>query len=302
MDTVKWLAEDHGLVYTYGFMESIFDNPDNKTIITVMKHYTSAMYQADTIYVTTDMMHILLQAAHDLPDDVVFDSHVLLSKRGFVLFEEPIEGIDRHGKTVVLHALLWELDRVAANEKQPDGSEVIMLYFMTDPMDFTDEANKEYFRLSTDHSFPIPPLLLAHIYPAFVGHELPVVSEVGTEIVVGLCKLFVAMQIIAQQKIGAPIKLDPDRASRKRYHREWGKDAPDRIITLITLRRKSIKKDDHEPQKVEWSRRWVVQGFWRRQWYPKSQRHDWKYIHEYIKGPEDKPLIITERRIFNFRR
>jgi hypothetical protein len=74
------------------------------------------------------------------------------------------------------------------------------------------------------------------------------------------------------------------------------------MITLITLRRKSVKKDDEEPAKIEWSRRWVVRGHWRKQWYPKSQTHDYVYIHDFIKGPEDKPLVITERRVFNFRR
>ena len=173
-----------------------------------------------------------------------------------------------------------------------------MLYYFTDPTDFNDDFNEEFMRQLKG---PPPPLMIAHFYPVTVGDTLPKVTITGSDIVVGILKLFVAMQMLAQQKIGAPIRLNPDRASRKRYARQHP-DGPERIITLITLRRKSVKKDDEEPMKVEWSRRWIVRGHWRRQWYPSLKRHDWKYIYECIKGPEDKPLVITERRVFNFRR
>jgi len=304
MDTLKWLRQEHGAAFAYNFFTSVLkwnseefdDAPAN-----LIHHVQTTLWQADTIFITTDMMHLLLQAAHDLPEDIVWDSHILLSKRGFILFEEPIDGVDRSNKKVTMHALAWENERVAADEEHPDGSEAIIVYYFTDPTDFTDDFNKEYLERARLKNIPVPPLLLAHFYPATVGDLLPVVSETGSEIVVGILKLFVAMHMLAQQRIGAPIRLNPDRASRKRYARQHP-DGPERIITLITLRRKSVKKDDEEPMKVEWSRRWIVRGHWRRQWYPSLKRHDWKYIYECIKGPEDKPLVITERRVFNFRR
>lgn len=146
------------------------------------------------------------------------------------------------------------------------------------------------------------PFALGHWYATLEGQKVPRTGLPGSELITELLALFVAMNLVAQQRIGTPMVLDPDRATRRRMKRDFGDDGPERRITLITLRRKSVKKDDEEPKKVEWSRRWPVRGHWRRQWYPKLKRHDWVYIYEYIKGPEDKPLVITERRIFNFRR
>jgi len=295
MDTVKWLRQEYGAIYSYNFFNNLVKGENDDGIFTLIHHLQSTMYQADTIFVTSDMLHLLLQAAHDLPEDVCWDKHALITRRGFVLFEEPIDGTDKNSRNVTIHALAWEYAPTG------DGKEAIIIYYLTDPTDFNDEFNEQYVANCARDSVPVPPLVLAHWYPGIVGELLPQVTEQGSEIVIDMIKLFVAMQLLAQQKIGEPIRLRPDRASRKRFHHEHP-DEPERLITLITLRRKSIKQDDEEPQKVEWSRRWIVRGFWRRQWFPKSKTHDYVYIHEHIKGPEDKPLIITERRVFNFRR
>jgi hypothetical protein len=301
MDTLKWIRDGQGSGFIYNFFSSLYhSNPDefHGEVFDLVHRVQATLWRADTIFITTDMMHLLLQAAHDLPEDIVWDSHILISKMGFVLFEEPIDGVDRSNRQVTMHGLAWENIRLAATEEYPDGRDVIMIYYFTDPTDFNDEFNAKFL---DQLEGPPPPLMIAHFYPVTVGTPLPKVTIMGSEIVVGILKLFVAMQMLAQQRIGAPMRLRPDRASRKRYAREHP-DGPERIITLITLRRKSVKKDDEEPMKVEWSRRWVVRGFWRRQWYPSLKRHDWKYIYEHVKGPEDKPLIVTERHVFNFRR
>jgi hypothetical protein len=44
----------------------------------------------------------------------------------------------------------------------------------------------------------------------------------------------------------------------------------------------------------EWSHRWVVRGHWREQWYPSEGVHRLIWIEAFVKGPEDRPLIIKD--------
>lgn len=324
MDMHKWHASEDGLALTFGFFDDFFNRKVDQTskhpytkndresdAVKMAKNIVSTLWRADTMYVTTEMQHLLLQAAHDLPPDAEFNVQNLITPVGFCLFEETMYGEDVHGDTVAVSGMAWHTAPVREWFDEDTGEThsldepqtVIAIYFYTPTDDPEDIANRTWVPALRDQGIVIPPLALAHFYPGLEGKKVPAtVPEVkGAELIMGMLRLFLAIQYIGQQPIGQPVRLRPDRATRKRFIREHP-DEPERLISLITLRRKKVKKDDEEPQKVEWSRRWVVRGFWRKQWYPKAGRHDWKYIHEYIKGPEDKPLIITERRVFNFRR
>lgn len=319
MDTHKWAISEKGRWYNIVFFNTVLEkvvkgtfDPDPNAPVdpelvaasaALAAVYGEALYRADTMYVTSDMLHILMAAAHDLPADAAFDEHVLITDRGFCLFEEPIVGTDSKGRSTCINGMVWFKDlihRTSDNYELTEPELGLIIYFLVDPYAQEDAYNQgfaEHMRQVYDTS--VPPMTLQHFYPVKFGQTVPDWDAPGSGLIREMLRLFLAMQLIAQQKIGTPMQMRPDRAVRKRAFK-W--DGRDRVITLITLRRKSVKKDDHEPQKVEWSRRWVVQGHWRRQWYPKSQTHDYVYIHEFVKGPEDKPLVITERRVFNFRR
>lgn len=49
---------------------------------------------------------------------------------------------------------------------------------------------------------------------------------------------------------------------------------------------------------VDWNCQWIVQGHWRKQWHPSTETHVPTFIHEYVKGPEDKPLKVPTSTIF----
>jgi hypothetical protein len=310
MDTLAWHIQDYGEAMLQGFYESFFKaNPDlvkgdeAVDIIAAKQmamHTAIALHRADTIYVTSDMLHILMQAAHDLPEEAVFDDHVLISKYGFVYFEEAIVGEDRHGETMCIHAISWETNPIAASESNPDPMKAIVIYFWTDPYDDRVGLNEKYGKQLREVGIPVPPLSLDHFYPAKVGDHVPKLEGLtkGQQLVIEVSKIFIAMHLLAQQRIGEPVKMRPDRATRKRMARKY--NAGDRLVTLITLRRRKAAKDNHEPAKIEYTRRWLVRGHWRRQ--PDKHGWHWTYIYEYLKGPEDKPFIPTERRIFDFKR
>jgi hypothetical protein len=307
MDQQKWQREEMGIQYTLSFFADFLDKKGDEDYrhdlpgiardATALTHSVMVLLNlADTIFLTRDMQHIILQAAHDLPEEAEFDFRTFITPCGFCMFEETVYGKDRIGLTIGVSAMAWNLAPI-----QGEPHEALMLYFFTSTDDMEDDVNREVMPRIRARGDSIGPLALCHWYPALEGARIPAAGEPGTELVTGLLKLFVAMNLIAQQKIGEPMQMRPTRAQRRRIERDPNYPHPDKRITLITLRRKSVKHDD-EPKEIVRTHRWLVRGHWRRQWYPSTKRHEWKYIYEYVKGPEDKPLLITERRVFNFRR
>jgi hypothetical protein len=304
-DCCNYYRSDDGIDAGSAFLMGLFRNytPPLETMRKIYMDMVSCLYQADTIYVTSDMIHLAMQAAHDMPDTTQFNMKSLLSIRGFVLLEEKIIGKDKSGLDYAVHAFAWERELIL-NPYNRDGGYApgVGLYFFTDPYDDDDSANEELREILKEQDYPIPPLVLSHYFPLVEGYRPTRENDhiPGHAIVTELLRLFMSLMYLSHQTIGEPIKLRPDRATRRRAQREWNMNDP--LITVITLRRKSVKPDNHEPGKVEWSRRWLVKGFWRNQWYPSLGIHQPVYIHEYIKGPEDKPFIPPSGRVFNFRR
>lgn len=72
-------------------------------------------------------------------------------------------------------------------------------------------------------------------------------------------------------------------------------------VTLVSLRRRRYASDEEkEAEAREYSHRWIVRGHMRNQPVgPRNadggQRHERVYIAPYIKGPEDKPLVLKDR-------
>ncbi len=317
MDALKWHREEYGQNVIVNYLRSVYENAarlDGTPLTThelimveAMLHddarlVTQTLHRADTCYITSDMLHLVLQAAHDMPDDQIqIDFRNLMTPCGFVLLEEPISGEDRNGSLTVFNAMAWNSYELRLNPHTSEMERCLVLHFYADTYDDTDGGNLRVREICQEHGIPVPPLTLLHMFYAFDGHIITHNELPGGAIVEELLKVFYAIQLLSHQTIGEPMQLRPDRGTRKRFARDFP-DEPERLITLITLRRKTVKKDDEPDGTVEWQSRWVVRGHWRRQWYPKLKRHDWKYIHEYIKGPEDKPLRLTERRVFDFRR
>jgi hypothetical protein len=303
MDLLKWHKTRIGELFTQNFHENILTKDNQGTpdqiisdATTLTRNVTQTLWRADTMYVTSDMQHIMLQAAHDLPDDYRFDMHEILCPTGFCLFEENMYGEDKSGVTMAISAMTWY--QILHNDEK-----VLVLGFWSPTHDPSDKATWDFVSMLHDDNIPVPPLSLCHYFMLPDGQDCRPGKNSGypqgSELVDGILTLFAALNILSHQTIGEPVKMPLDRATRKRYQRDF-RDAPERMITLITLRRKSASKPDPDAPPVPWSRRWIVRGHWRKQ--PDKTGWHWKYIYEYVKGPENKPLIITERRVFNFKR
>jgi len=282
-------------------LEKYFDiYPEAKTVtdlyISGAKEAISHLYRGDACFVTRDILQIAMQAAEDLPDGVEFQEKDLLCPYGFLLLEDGIIVKDKQGDDFLISGFAWGLERSSALL----GRECVELWFLTDSHDQRDAVVKEVVQSDEySDSFFKSPIHINHYFPLELGKPLDYPWKHTEGSIYPAVKLFVALNLLSHQTLAISKPDKPPRASIRRAGR-WKPDPG--YITVITLRHTRKPTETIGEVKVHWSHRWVVGGHWRRQWYPKIQTHRWKYITEYIKGPEDKPLVVRKKRLFNFRR
>ena len=103
---------------------------------------------------------------------------------------------------------------------------------------------------------------------------------------------YALMQFASQSLIQTSAGILP-RHERRRRLREGDEEPPE--TTVVSLRRVAHRHAGGEPAVVDWSHRWFVNGHWRYQYYPSTRDHRQVWISPYIKGPEDKPLVVKQK-------
>ena len=92
------------------------------------------------------------------------------------------------------------------------------------------------------------------------------------------------------QTIAEVVDKQPSRQVQRQLER---KNVPLKQVSVIRLRHLGAKGNGEAT--VNWSHRWVVRGHWRQQ-RCKDENGAWTtrpvFIHPYIKGPEDAPLLV----------
>lgn len=129
--------------------------------------------------------------------------------------------------------------------------------------------------------YPFGKAPLAYVHSAFgrVEERSPMAARMQTFF--ALCK----------QELPAIERHDPTLKEQKLMRRM---DLRNRAISVITLRRHKGDQGNNDTE-VEWSHRWIVRAHWRNQYYPSEGIHRAIPILPYIKGPEDKPLVIHDK-------
>lgn len=312
MDAHRFYSSERGKQVAYGFFVSLFGDFLTKekghsteevasSIKQIGNYLSAALYQADTMSVSPEMHQVVMRAAMDYDGPLFIPPEQLLTPHGFVHLQEAIVGEDSAGKVCTCHAFAWTRHMTV-----PD---LVYFYFLTDSLDERDEVSRELRETSIaeikglDPGFHPSRFELSHWLPVYLtGEEQHTFTHdtfdiQGGFMVEACLKYWIALNIISHQTVGQVEKLAPPRATSKRA-KLWDPERGSRYISLITLRRKKGKHNE-EPKNVPYSHRWVVSGHWRKQWYPSEGVHRYKYIYEYVKGPENKPLIVRERRVFN---
>ena len=97
-----------------------------------------------------------------------------------------------------------------------------------------------------------------------------------------------------QDNVTTVVEQHPGRHVVKRLTRKKSRE-PEARVRLVNIHAPRHAPSEGGHRDVEWTRRWLVRGHWRQ--VPcgpgKTQRRP-VYVMPFIKGPEDKPLIINE--------
>jgi hypothetical protein len=243
---------------------------------------------ADLFYVSPEMSNLVSTMAPTIPDCVPQPP----VKRGFVVFARSIAGTDAEsGSIIYTTAYLWQPVQTVLGPcigiESYSWRDLIHTYRM-----MSDEA-KDQFR----QAMPM------RLHPTG-GQEWPEKSETTDFSMIPASnqkmetsmledrRVLSTFWALCSQRIAVEEPFIPDRAMRRQAERERWPHIPK--VRIIRLREATRPKKDGPPSEIEWSHRWLVGAHWRNQWYASTQEHRPKLIEAYVKGPDDKPLVVRE--------
>lgn len=265
-----------------------------------------ALVKAELFYVSDEMSAVAVHAGQTMPDQVPMRQE-FPAEYGFIVWDGPL--VDEETTATMLgahpqaglfascHALSWFITELTNEEDAV--VDAAFLTFWVRPEGRTYPPLIPYHSAVFDLSLPIRGSALAD-------------NEGGNEAAGGWIAQFdmtaYTTMVLMGQSVATLESHRPERAERRRAARA-GLETPD--VTVVQLRRHARAEgqpDDADDDNTEDSteagqdpaasartHRWVVRGHWRQQWYPSLNDHRAIWIHGYVKGPEDKPLVIGER-------
>lgn len=298
---LEFLKSEGGKRYMAGFEQSMRDRSESNSFDTLplgiiyQTTYQTCM-QADPIYVSSDVLDMIDYARESFEPEPVLPTDPFTAC-GFALFPRTLSLIDIQGKKTPIRAIGWLPLRARAEDGMEKGG-LWLTYWSHKDDDANAEVN-DYHTTPLDWSSlgPYASLTVVHAYFLTFNDRM---WEDATETVYMDAGVRQWTLVQTMWRIGSQVIRRPQRAPRqaRRDAKRHGIDRED--ITIVTLRRADefiYGEGDGEPR--DWKYRWIVRGHWRNQWYPSLQSHRQVWINSYVKGPDGKPLKMTQR-VFEF--
>lgn len=270
------------------------------------------LQMASPMYVNEEVQ-ALIRAASNHPTfklESIRREDVFPNLYGFCVFPEPFIVVDDFGKKLSFRAISWapfgvngriEFEVHKAYHPTDAGGVMVTAYTHRDdpddyPFDKSILGPEEGVSIERNK---LPIMSLCYVTPwQFDKEQLPI--DMNHSGLLEFCKIAQTLWRLAQQTIVVPEGVRLPRAHRRRAERTGLQSD----VVVLRLRKTKHAKHDSEEEAgaVEWSCRWIVGGgtggFWRDQWYPKEKVHKQIWIMPFVKGPEDKPLVIKPLRAY----
>lgn len=277
------------------------------------------LLQAETYFVSTDMCKLIEHAARLMPDQPIMHAD-LPSSSGFVVFETPYAFKDIRGKMCSVGAISWQCahELMLADRdhtyKATNVHQAVRITMYSDTEDPRDEYLQDALRDSGGRSikFAIRYCILSESLLMFSDDPAADVEgklidtyqraadkhgvsrdNIKDSILMGE-KIPATLWTMILQKIGGDEVAVPDRAARRRLEKSRSPLKGHRV-RVVTLRRIIPRQPvEHDGEPVAWTHRWIVSGHWRNVWHPSLGQHRLQWIAPFVKGPDDKPLVIKK--------
>lgn len=251
--------------------------------------------RAKSYWVTANMCD-LLEAAVPRFEAQPIRPQDIPSKYGFVWFDKPVPFSEEpsfnigDGSMIFAkpRAIQWQYESYGDQlppipmlpQDEGYGTLIVTVYldleyWITDTVDYTIEDLRAFYG----------PVIMSWMINISV-------SEIPTNHLEE--RTLMALWTLMQQRIALVSGQRGDRASERRIRRYSDMDNE---VQVIELRRPVARKaiDDPFAEAPVWSHQWIVDGHWRWQYYPSLDSHRQIWIAPYVKGPEDRPLIIKDK-------
>jgi hypothetical protein len=243
---------------------------------------------ADPYFVSSEMTDVIEAASAGFQPEPLLPTD-FITTHGFVWYERPFLIPDRFDEPFLLRGFSW---CPILTGDVPSGE-------LTDA-NATDRGMA--VTIYADHGQPSIGFAPAHLTPWWYGMTFDGNEVDENEKPTGALwwwKIAQTTLRLMQQKIAHRQSERPDRPTRRNGQRCGFNE---REVLVVRLRRES---GDHEPGEgdgANYSHRFIVGGHWRNQWYPKGRVHRQIWISPYVKGPDDKPLVVKPKRAFTWDR
>jgi len=302
---------------------NVDDKKRSDQIVNVMEKHVQNAY---AYHVNADMSDLVMHAAHMLEDDDLADLSLPPTQIGIVRFDKALPLRDARGKTMMIHWMTWGPGTYEVNGKYESGIMSTCWNDLEEPdevalamFDLDSKTNVAEFVKSGLHTRALQEKHLRDF-----KHEMGRWSVIGTSMLFPGDKLggeyitvdegyaeqieasgdtpyaftntdryLHALWLLMNQTITTVEDETPSAAFRKRATK---KNLPASRVTVIKLRRTSGSQRAEGESHVEWSHRWITRGHWR--WQPCGTRREERrriWINSYVKGPEGKPLVVTDK-------
>ena len=243
---------------------------------------------ATAFWTSRDMVALTQTASLSRPPGPIYNDNLPQSS-GFALFDKPAYfDMSRAGADPYLVNVTGFSWHQARSQGRP-GVDVIMYSEKSDREDGLLTSLRRAHRYSPWKRTP-PLLIVASFF-------MPYGEEYLDDIFAHFCATW--WHLISQ-----PLAVQERQKAPRPMQKMLGKFRLNDTVSIVNLRSRPPRKQtdqEGEGRLVDWQNRWIVHGFWRNQYYPSKGRHERIYIHDFIKGPEDKPLIVRTK-VYAWRR
>jgi len=253
---------------------------------------TITLAGARTYLISEDMATLAEHASATMPIQPIHESD-LPTPSGIAFYERGVKAMDLRGGIMVISAFAWR--RVVEN-----GKHCVFWSYYSDPLDerLPAKDRSEYLRVNAPLMFTGEDLEVFGVEPlkpdAIAGWAPGATPEAAASTVRYMRTMPVALWSMMRDY--AECTTTPiERAARRRLEKAQRPSSVRPEVIVVKLRRQRHETEHPQPGSVEWSRRWIVNGHWRRQWYATLGMHRAKWIAPFVKGPAGKPLVVSRK-------
>lgn len=249
--------------------------------------------------VSADMVALIEAAGAAYRDLDRFDVDTIPTRCGFVSLDRPLVSEDIHGRQMFVHYLTWGPVDVRT------GRELLVTLWndtVVQPDYYTRRSLSEYgdrvAAIAGRWGFIGADRMQSQMRVGPMKIQFQVDGR--TVSCTNIFRYVVALFEMLGQTVVTTTEERPERAVRRRAIKRGVVD-PGKI-TVVTLRRQAVGDHPVRERSVDWTHRWVVAGHWRRQPYgPRRSLVRKIWINDFIKGPEDRPLVVGTK-VYDLRR